>query len=358
MIKIPRESAHPRKNRYPVDPNSSPFRSDAPAPPSVPGDAAPEGVFDEEPPEHVPGSFLEALPQFFVFPAILVVTLTVIYLLLRVVVGTESDSARELLDEFRVAGPHGRWQLMHSLADGLKRERLNLDEVSAAELALIYEAEEQRLVGGQEADIMRSTLLHIIAWKGDASLTHFAVEALEASSDDLVMAALASLARMKDPSTVPAITARLESPVAGVRLMALGALGNLDTPEAGAAIAAALTSTDAMVARNAALLSARRGNGDSLPMLLRLLDPESYAQDSSMDLGLSEFNEASRSEALSASTETFLIQACQAAAALGDPAVVASLQKLREPDRPVKVRSAAINALDALGVLSVPTENS
>jgi len=352
-----------------VDPKGSPFRSDASTPPRVPGQGVaddvaadavpPEATLDEEPPQHVPGSFLEALPQFFVFPAILVVTLTAIYLLLRVVVGTEADSARELLDEFRVAGPHGRWQLMHSLANGLNREQLNLDEVSAAELALIYEAESQRTGDGQEANIMRSTLLHVMAWKGDPSLTPFAVEALDSASDDLVMAALASLARMADPTSVDVIASKLESPVAGVRLMALGALGNFhDSPKASQAIAGALTSPDPMVARNAVLISARQRNPASLPMLLRLLDPDSYAADSAMDLGLSEFSDASRAEALSASAEAFLIQACQAAALLGDPSAVASLQKLREPDRPVKVRSAAINALDALGVESVPTENS
>ncbi len=357
-----------------MDPDGSPFRSDTSSPPRVPGQGvgddlsvdaqSPQAEFtgaalDEEPPQHVPGSFLEALPQFFVFPAILVVTLTAIYLLLRVVVGTDADSARELLDEFRVAGPHGRWQLMHSLANGLNREQLTLDEVSAAELALIYEAEAQRTGDAQEADIMRSTLLHIMAWKGDPSLTPFAVEALDSASEDLVMAALASLARMGDPTSVDAIAARLDSPVPGVRLLALGALGNFsESSKAREAVAGALISLDPMVARNAALISARQRNPAALPMLLRLLDPDSYAQDGSMDLGLSEFSEASRVEALGASAEAFLIQACQAAAELGDPSVVASLQKLREPDRPVKVRSAAINALDALGVESVPTENS
>lgn len=359
---IPRESAHPRKNGHPLDPNGSPFRSDSTAPPSVPGDAVPNGsgdaAFDEEPPQHVPGSFLEALPQFFVFPAILVLTLTAIYLLLRVVVGTEAGSARDLLDEFKAAGPHSRWQLMHSLADGLKRRRLQLDEVPVRELALIYEAEMQRVGEGPQGDIMRSTLLHVLAWKHDPSLTHFAVEALDGASEELVMAALAALATMADPSTVEVIARQLDAPVAGVRLMALGALGNIESPAADAALVAALTASDAMVARNAALLTARRRNLAALPMLLRLLDPESYAGDGSMELGLSEFDEASRAQALAGSTEAFLIQACQAAATLGDPAVVAGLQKLREPDRSVKVRSAAINALDALGVLSVPTENS
>jgi HEAT repeat protein len=338
-----------------VDPNGSPFVSDPASPPSVPDDVAAEDVYDEEPPQHVPGSFLEALPQFFVFPAILVVTLTAIYMLLRLVVGAEPDSAREVLDEFRVAGPHGRWQLMHSLADGLRRGRLDLADVSSAELSLIYEAELQRAGDGLQGETMRSTLLHVLAFKGDPSLSHYALEALEGSSDELAMAALAALATIGDPATVGVIEAQLASPVAGVRLMALGALGNIDSPRADAAIAAAITANDAIVGRNAVLLSARRGNAEALPMLLRLLDPDSYAGDRSMEQGLSELDQSSRAQAVAAATETFLIQACQAAAALGDPAARDSLQKLREPDRPVKVRSAAINALDALGV---PIENS
>lgn len=355
LITIPRESTQPRKNGLHVDPNGSPFPSEPTSTPSVPDVVSDEDIHDEEPPQHVPGSLLEALPQFFVFPAILVVTLTAIYLLLRMVVGAEPDSAREVLDEFQAAGPHGRWQVMHSLADGLRRGRLDLDGIPSAELARIYETEMLRGGEGLEGQTMRATLLHVLAGKGDPALTHYALEALEASSDELRMAALAALASMGDPSTVGVLETHVSSPVAGVRLMALGALGNIDSPEADAAIAAACGSEDAIVARNAVLLSARRGNADALPMLLRLLDSDSYSGDLTMEQGLAELDQDSRARAVAAAAETFLIQACQAAAALGDPAVVESLQKLRETDRPVKVRSAAITALDALGV---PIENS
>jgi HEAT repeat protein len=47
--------------------------------------------------------------------------------------------------------------------------------------------------------------------------------------------------------------------------------------------------------------------------------------------------------------ETFLVKACLAASELGDPATRPLLEKLREADPSMKVRSAAIDALHELG---------
>src|SRR5262249_20793843 len=104
---------------------------------SAGGGAVP--VFDEEPGPQVPGSFLESLPQFFVFPAILVATLTAAYFGLRMLVGSSPADARELVAQVRSAGgEHGQWQALHALADGLRTGRFDLASVAPADLAALY----------------------------------------------------------------------------------------------------------------------------------------------------------------------------------------------------------------------------
>ena len=104
-------------------------------PPTVPGGGDPGG--GDPDPQHVPGSFLQSVPQFFVFPLILVATLTVIYLGLRWLSGSTPSDARQLLVDLRLSGPHSRWQVAQQLADGLQRGRLTLDTVPPAELAAV-----------------------------------------------------------------------------------------------------------------------------------------------------------------------------------------------------------------------------
>ncbi len=345
------------RNAPNVDAPANPFRSsdDVPAPPQ----AAPRGdgpELDEEPPQHVPGSFLEALPQFFVFPAILVATLTAVYLVLRAVIGAGPDDARQVLDEFQAAGPHGRWQALHALADGLNRGQLDLDDVPAAELAALYERYRDlgdRIEAGGD---LRATLLSVLAWKRDPSLTQYAVEALDDPEPELRMAALSALGSMADPAAVPALVAHFERSADDVLLLALGALANVREGPAAAQVDALLVEAsldaDPLVARNAVLLRAHRGDAEVVPFLLSMLDPASYGPGAGLDRGLAGFDDDSRANAVAGAVETFLIQACLAAEHLGDERLVPALQKLREGDHSVKVRSAASNALHQLGVAS------
>lgn len=344
------------RNAPSVDTPGSPFRSDDPTPP--PPQAGVEGAveLDEEPPQHVPGSFLEALPQFFVFPAILVATLTAVYLILRAVIGAGPDSAREVLDEFQAAGPHGRWQALHSLADGLNRGRLDLEDVPAVELAGLYER--YRDLGDRVAEggDLRATLLSVLAWKGDPSLTRFAVEALEDADPELRQAALSALGRMADPAAVPALATHFERAEGDERLLTLGALSNVREGPAATQVDAVLLRAsedmDPVLARNAILQRARRGDQTVVPLLVSMLDPASYGPAAGLDRGLDAFDQGSRDQAVANAVDVFLQQACLAAEHLADPRLVPPLQKLREGDHSVKVRSAASSALQSLGAVA------
>jgi len=298
----------------------------------------------------VPGSFLESLPQFFVFPAILVATLTAAYFGLRMLVGSQSADARELIAEVRAAGgEHGQWQSLHALADGLRTGRLDLDAVPASELAALY-----RDVAGQGPE-QRQFLLEVLGWKQDPELTALAVAALEDQEPEVRLAALFALARMGDPASVPALAAVLggrdgSDGAEDERWVALGALARVGDPAALDAIAGQLGGSDSLLHRNAVLALAQAGDRRAAAWLPALLDRSSYAGDSRLDGTESALrDEASRAAARESVVEQFLVSACRAAAHCDDPALRPLLRTLGSNDPSLKVRSAAISALADLG---------
>jgi len=309
-------------------------------------------ALDEEPRQEPPGSFLSSLPQFFVFPAILVATLTAIYLLLRMLAGATPDSVPELIHDLEAAGPHGRWQVLHSLATGLGHGTLDLDEVSSDELERIYTKFADEGDTPTERAQMQRYLLLVVAHKKDPRFTQRAIEALGSSDRDLRHAALQALGILADPAAIPALTVRLEGEDSNERLLALGALANIESEESLVLLQESLRSTDSIVARNAALLLAGEPHRDEAarPFVMHMLDRSGYDKDPGLEGELRELmDEDSREQARKAVVEQFLVSACRAAGALGDPAAVPRLENLREADPSMKVRSAAIDALRTLG---------
>ncbi len=323
------------------------FQDDQALPPDLP-----ETLLDEEPRQEPPGSFLSALPQFFVFPAILVLTLTAVYLLLRVLAGSTPDNVPELLADLEAAGPKGRWQVLNSLATGLGNGSLNLDEVSADELERLYSKYEREGSSPAERARMSEYLLRVVARKQDPRFTGKALEALASSDQALSQAGFEALGLLGDPAAVPALLNRLRGSDPNQRLLALGALSQIDDPEALSALSESLRSEDSVVARNAVLLLARAPHQDASvkPFLLRMLNRQGYADDPTLDGPLRELmDDASREAARDHAVNVFLVMACQAASELGDLDAVPPLENLREADPSLKVRSAAIDALHELG---------
>jgi hypothetical protein len=336
-----------------VDSDQPVFADDSTPPPEVPAEGPGAGMpLDEEPRQQPPGSFLSALPQFFVFPAILVGTLTVVYLLLRVLAGVSPATAPELLAELEAAGPHGRWQVLQSLATGLGRGTLSLEEVQSTELRRLYDHFREQGETALERSRMRQYLLLVIAHKQDSALTPLALEALAESDQDLRRMALQALAVMKDPAALPALEALLGGQSLDDRLLALGAVANLDSPRVVELLLAAQASEDTIIARNAAILLARAPHRDprALDFLMGILDRETYSRDAALEGPERDLMDAdSRAFTRENVVETFLVKACLAASELGDPATRPLLEKLREADPSMKVRSAAIDALHELG---------
>ena len=315
--------------------------------PEGPTEPAPEVVFDEEDTaEHVPGSFLESLPQFFVFPLILVATVTGVYFALRVLTGGGADTAVDLIHEVRWAdGEHSRWQQLHNLADGLNRGQLSLDGVPAAELESLY----QDL--SPEGATLHSYLLMILGHKPGAGFEPLVAEALESDDADVRTAALSSLRQLGSDESVGLLSDYLErgNRPRGERFLAIGALGAIGSPGALDELAGQLEMAAGLERRNVVLALAANGDERAQPWLEPMLSRQHYGDGAEL-LGSAELitQEASRAAIQAELINEFLINACRAAEVLADPSLKPPLQALRQEDPSTKVRNAALNALAAL----------
>jgi HEAT repeat protein len=129
---------------------------------------------------------------------------------------------------------------------------------------------------------------------------------------------------------VPALADWSRAEDAGVRKTAVHALGGFATPEARAALAAALADPVEDVRWNAAIALARRRDAAAAPVLLEVLDR------AHLD-GVSGMTEEQRVAAL--------VQAVEAAAVVPDERLRPALERLRDHDPSLKVREAARAAL-------------
>lgn len=312
----------------------------------------PAPPLDEEPEQHVPGSFLQAMPQFFVFPLILVATLTLAYLGLRLLVGSESGDASSLIADIRNAGgAHSRAQAMHTLADGLRRDSVTLAAVPASELASLYERY------AHESPQTRQFLLQVLQWKEAPELTAIAMGAMDDSEPGVRLTALAALGELGDPVAVPALADRLAAGSPEERLVALGALACVRDAPALDALATVLGGDDTILHRNAVIALGLAGDTRAALWLPGLLNRSGYDADPAI-LGpdADTMDEASRAGKRESVTEAFLVQALKAASALGDRSLIPLAEVLRANDPSVKVRSAAINALHDLGAAADPEQ--
>ena len=302
-------------------------------------------LYDEEREQEFPGSFLETLPQFFVFPLILVATLSLVYLSLRVLTGGETPVAVDLIADVRAAsGEHSRWQALHALADALQRERIDLDSVEATELVSLWEGL------SEHSPMMRQDLLAVRAYKDDAACSKIVVEALHDENREVRLSALRSLAQTGTSAAVGPLAEVLAGRDWDERFLAIGALAGLKTTEAQDALASLLGSEDTLAHRNAVFALAQSGDDRARGLLSPLMMRESYSGDALLDgPGVEHLDTASREAAREGVVEQFLVNACRAAEALDDRTTVSSLRLLRQDDPSTKVRSAAMNALHTFG---------
>ena len=290
-----------------------------------------------------PVSPLAAAPslavQFFLIPLTVVAVVVAIYGGFRMMVA-EERSPEEYLNEVRAGGRDRRWPAAYELS------RLMDDPDVEARFPDLAPALLRTFVESKEDDprVRRYLALAIGRLQSPpAGAVAQLTEALDDPDTETLISVVWALASLGDEAVVPSVVSMYQSTDSGVRKMAVYALGVLPDDGAHTTLRAALDDPVADVQWNAAVALARHGDARGIRVLRRMLDRAHVS-------GL-----VTASETLNDPVSEVMISGLRAVAALADagtaedlhPSVVA----LAESDQSLKVRQAALEALEVLEVL-------
>lgn len=274
--------------------------------------------------------------QFFLIPLAVVAVVVAVYGGFRMMV-TDERTPEEYLLDVRAGGRERRWPAAYELS------RLMDDPATEERHPALGEALVDAFVDsrGDDPRIRRYLALAIGRLRTPPAGT---VEALAAALDDpdseTVISVVWALASLGDEAVVPRIVSMYQSSDAGVRKMAVYALGVLPNDGAHTTLRAALDDPTPDVQWNAAVALARHGDSRSSRVLARMLDRDHVA-------GL-----VTASETRVDPASEVMISGLRAVAGLSSAGVGedlrAAVAALADSDPSVKVQSAALETLDAL----------
>lgn len=274
-----------------------------------------------------PNSFRKLFFGLFVFPLVIAVGMAVL-LCAVVLMTSESETPDSLIAAIKTGSPSKRWQKAYELSNELNRrapearsERLMDEIISILGDARRYDAKTRGYMA-----------LALGRWDREKAVQALSRAAADPSSEVAVYA-LWSLAGIGSPSGIPAASGALKHEDPDIRKTAAYALGLMSGDTVRPALAAALKDPVDDVRWNAALALARHGDGAGREELNRMLDRSHL----SGALGLNE-----------ARIEQTMINAARGLALIPEPSSIRILESLSREDRSLKVRQAAITALQEI----------
>jgi hypothetical protein len=279
--------------------------------------------------------------QFFLIPLAVVAVVVAIYGGFRMMV-TDVRTPSEYLNDVRAGGRERRWPAAYELSRlmGDPEIESNYPELAPALVRAFVESK------GDDPRVTRYLALAIGRLQSPppetvATLT----DALGEPDTETIISVIWALASLGDETVVPRIVELYQAQDAGVRKMAVYALGVLPDDGAHTTLRAALDDPIPDVQWNAAVSLARHGDIRGGTVLRRMLNREYVT------------GVVTRSEALSDPASDVMISGLRAVAALGRLSVVdnmmAPVAALAETDESLKVRQAALETLEALQPFSL-----
>ncbi len=273
--------------------------------------------------------------QFFLIPLAVVGVVVLFYGGFRALVTTER-TPEEFLSDVRTGGRERRWpaafELSRLLAD--PETEVRHPNLGAAVVQAFIDSE------GDDPRVRQYLALAIgrLAHPPEGAAPEL-VKALDSPDAEVRISVIWALASLGDPGTIGDIEAMYLAEDAGVRKMAIYALGALPGTGHMTTLRNALDDPAADVQWNAAVALARHDLDDGLPVLLRMLDRPYVEQ--MVTLAPSPQDTVDPVAAV-------MVSALQAVAALGSSELNEQIRALSESDASLRVRNAALEALDAL----------
>ena len=273
--------------------------------------------------------------QFFLVPLAVVGMVVLVYGGFRMLL-TSERSPEEYLSDVRSGGRERRWPAAYELSRLLSDPETEVQhpQLGAAIVQAFADSK------GDDPRVRRYLALalgRLASPPPDAA--DELVAALEDADTETRISVIWALALLGNASTVPRIEAMYLSDDAGVRKMAVYALGALPGDGHVATLRNALDDPTADVQWNAAVALARHGRTDGMTVLRRMLD-RAYVERM--------VTRSPTPEATIDPVSEVIVSGLQAAAALNASELRAPIETLSESDASLRVREVAMKTLDVL----------
>ena len=273
--------------------------------------------------------------QFFLIPLAVVGMVVLVYGGFRMLVTTER-TPQELLVDVQSGGRERRWPAAYELS------RMLADPQTEAQNPELGAAIVQAFTDADGGDPRLRRYLALAIGRLSAPPTNAVDElrgALNDPDNETRISVIWALASLGDVRVVADIEAMYASDDAGVRKMAVYALGTLPGTGDHDTLRNALDDPAADVQWNAAVALARHGRDDGITVLRRMLDREYVSR---------MVTRSAAAEAAIDPVSEVIVSGLQAAATLGAAELRSSVEALSESDANLRVREVAIKTLDVL----------
>ena len=272
--------------------------------------------------------------QFFIIPLLVVGATVLVYVGFRSLL-TEDRSAQEYLTDIQSGGSNRRWPAAYELS------RLMGDPqfVKKQQMVLAPQLIKAFAASGDDDPRLRQYLalaLGRLTPPIPAEARRLLVEALNDKESQTRISAIWALGSTGDLTVAPEIERMYESGDAGVRKMAVYALGSLPGDVGTATLVKALDDAEPDVQWNAAVALARHGRHEGVNVLRRMLDRD-YVQ-----------RAVTRRQQATDDIDPVgevMISGLRAIAALKESSLSESVKALSQADKNLKVREAATETL-------------
>src|SRR5712691_6383386 len=274
--------------------------------------------------------------QFSLIPLAVVALTVLVYVGFRSLLA-DDRSAEDYLTEIRNGGTNRRWPAAYELSRMMSDPKVRADPRLGP--ALVKALEESK-----DGDPRVRRYLALALGRLDPPLPAAAVAGLTRTLDDpdseARISAIWALGSSGDASVAPRLQPLYQSPDAGIRKMAVYALGALPGDAQTITLRTALQDGAPDVRWNAAVALARHGNAEGVPVVRQMLDRQyvervvkrDVPQDSDQD-----------------PIADVMISGLRVAGALKEESLRGAVTDLSQHDRSMKVRAAALEALKAMG---------
>jgi HEAT repeat protein len=276
--------------------------------------------------------------QFFLIPLLVVGATVLVYVGFRGLL-SEDRSVEEYLIDIRSGGSNRRWPAAYELSRLMSDPAFAQKEQAKLAPELIKAFADSKNDDPRVRQYLALTLGRLTP-PVPAEARQLLIDALDDADGQTRISAIWALGSTGDGSVTPAVAKMYHSDDAGVRKMAVYALGSLPIEGGYETLVKALEDAQADVQWNAAVALARHGRHDGVAVLRRMLD-RAYVERNVT-------RQAQPREEIDPVGDV-IISGLRAIAALKESTLSTQVKALSTDDQNFKVRQAAIETLKAFG---------